>query len=170
MKYPVRLALIAARAANGVIGKDNAMPWHLPEDLQYFKRQTLSKPVIMGRKTFESLGRPLPGRENLVVSRSGYEAEGARVFSDLPAALDEAMSIAEAKGAKEVMVIGGAQIYEQALPVADRLYLTEIAQDIDGDTYFPTFSPAEWKEAAREDHADHDPPYAFVIYDRVAAP
>jgi dihydrofolate reductase len=163
MSKPV-LTLIAAVARNGVIGLDNRLPWHLPADLRHFKMLTTGRTVIMGRKTWESLPdkfRPLPGRQNIVVTRNaGYAAEGAVVVSSLPAAL------AAAKG-DEAFVIGGAELYQAALPLADRLQLTEIDADFDGDTHFPAIDPSEWRETAREPHRDETGlGYAFVTYER----
>ncbi len=136
------LALIAARARNGVIGLDNRMPWHLPEDLAYFKRVTLGKPVVMGRKTFESIGRPLPGRLNIVVTRNpDWQAVGVQVAHSL----DAALALAAAAAPEEIMLIGGAELYRQALPQADVLYLTEIDAEFAGDAFFPGFDPADWR-------------------------
>lgn len=145
---PPRLTLIVARARNGVIGKDNAMPWKIPGEQAYFKRVTMGHPIIMGRKTWESIGRPLPGRRSIVVTRNpGFDAPGAVVVSSLDAAL------AACAGATEAFVIGGAELYRLALPRADRLLITEIDFDFDGDTTFPAPDPARWREAARDHHA-----------------
>lgn len=136
------LALIAARARNGVIGLDNRMPWHLPEDLAYFKRVTLGKPVVMGRKTFESIGRPLPGRLNIVVTRNpDWQAVGVQVAHSL----DAALALAAAAAPEEIMLIGGAELYRQALPQADVLYLTEIDAEFAGDAFFPEVDLARWR-------------------------
>lgn len=158
-------SLIVAIAANGIIGRDNRLPWHIPEDLRWFKRTTLGKPVIMGRRTWDSLGRPLPGRVNIVLTRQpGWSAEGAVVADSL----DHALALAEAHApAAEAMVIGGALIFAEALPRAGRIYLTEIARDYEGDTRFPAFDRAQWAEASREAH-DGDPAYAFVVLERRA--
>lgn len=157
------LSLIAAMANHRIIGRDNTLPWHLPEDLKHFKATTLGKPVIMGRKTWESLGRPLPGRRNIVVSRNpGYVAEGGELVSSLEAAIAATADI------EEVFVIGGADLYRQALPLAQRLYLTEIAGDYAGDACFPEFPASEWREAEREAHVSSQGlPYAFVRYQRI---
>jgi dihydrofolate reductase len=157
-----RLHLIYARAANGVIGKDNALPWHLPEDMAHFKRTTLGCPVIMGRKTWDSLPprfRPLPGRLNIVVSRNaGWQAEGATPAGSLA----EAMALCPP--GSDAWVIGGAQIYAAALPLAHTAVVTEIAQDFEGDVFAPEFGPA-WREIARESHTGSNGlPYAFVTY------
>lgn len=164
------IALIVARTRNGVIGRNNTMPWHLPEDLRYFKRVTLGKPVIMGRNTWESLGKPLPGRDNIVVTRNAdFHAHGATAVNDLETALLLADSLATARGADEIMIIGGAQVYCEALPFVQRAYVTEIDADIDGDTFFPEMHANEWHETARESHAscEKNPyPYCFVTLER----
>lgn len=164
---PASLHLIYARAANGVIGKNNRLPWHLPEDLAHFKRTTLGCPVIMGRKTWDSLPpkfRPLPGRLNIVVTRdTGFVAEGASVAHSLEAArgLCPAGSTA--------WVIGGAQIYAQALPLAREVVVTEIAQDFEGDAFAPVLG-GEWREAARDEQVSASGlPFAFVTYRRADA-
>ena len=162
------LTLIAAVARNGVIGIDNRLPWHLPADLKHFKALTLGHAVIMGRKTWESLPaqfRPLPGRRNIVVSRdAGYRAEGAVVVLSLPAALAAA---GEGEGDGEAFLIGGAQLYATALPLADRLQLTEIDASFEGDTCFPTIDPGLWREVARQaQRGDEGFDYAFVTYER----
>jgi dihydrofolate reductase len=163
MPKPV-LTLIAAVARNGVIGIANRLPWQLPADLKHFKELTTGHAVIMGRKTWESLPakfRPLPGRRNIVVTRNGeYAAEGATVSASLPGAL------ALANG-DEAFVIGGAELYKAALPLADRLQLTEIDATYDGDTWFPAIDTARWREIARETHRDDSGfRYAFVTYQR----
>ncbi|MHB1109158.1 MAG: dihydrofolate reductase [Devosia sp.] len=142
----VPVALIAAVAENGVIGAGNAIPWRLPSDFAFFKRMTIGKPLVMGRKTFESIGRPLPDRVNIVVSRQqGYQPEGVLVINSLAAALDHARAIAKAGGAGEVMVGGGETIYGAAMPVADRLYISHVALAPEGDSYFPEIDPAVWE-------------------------
>ncbi|MBI3155086.1 MAG: dihydrofolate reductase [Burkholderiales bacterium] len=158
-----RLSLIAALAANGIIGAGNALPWRLPEDLKRFKALTLGHPVIMGRKTFESIGRPLPGRRNLIVTRSaGYAAPGCETAGSLEAALAACRGTTD-----EVFVIGGAQLYAQALPLAQRLYLTEIAAEFPGDAHFPAFDKAAWRESARERHrAEAGWEFDFAVYER----
>ena len=152
--------LVVARADNGVIGRGNALPWRIPADLQHFKRLTLGKPIVMGRRTFESIGRPLPGRVNVVLTRDPrWRANGVAVA----ASLDEALGI----DVPELAVIGGAQVYAEALPVATRVYLTEVHTTPEGDTWLPAFGP-EWRETAREDHvATGDVPgYGFVTLER----
>lgn len=163
---PTRINLIYARAANGVIGVNNALPWHLPEDLAHFKRQTLGAPVVMGRKSWDSLPprfRPLPGRTNIVVTRQAdWQAEGAQRAGSLAEAFALAGDVAE------LWVIGGAQIYAEAEPLAQRAVVTEIAKDFEGDAFAPTLGPA-WRETAREAHVSASGlPFAFVTYERGA--
>ena len=160
------LHLIYARAANGVIGKDNRLPWHIPEDMAHFKQLTQGCPVVMGRKTWDSLPprfRPLPGRTNIVVTRQeDWNEMGAQRASSLR----EALQIAEQSNPATVWVIGGAQIYAQALPLAQRVEVTEIAQAFDGDAFAPELGP-EWVETAREAHTSAGGlPFAFVRYER----
>ncbi len=166
----MRLALIAAVAENGVVGRDNKLPWHLPEDLKYFKRTTLGKPVVMGRKTWDSIGRPLPGRTNIVISRQpNLKLAGASVVADLPAALRLAERVGSTQGSEELMVIGGSEIYALALPMAQRLYLTEVHAQVAGDATFPAWNRDEWRESSRQRHSPSDTnpyDYSFVIYDR----
>lgn len=161
----MKLNLIFAQAANGVIGKDGTMPWHLPEDLAHFKRLTQGWPVIMGRKTWDSLPprfRPLPGRVNVVVTRQpDWLAEGAIVVHSLSAAL------ASCAGHAQAWVIGGAQIYAQALPMADTVEITEIEASFDGDTFAPALGP-QWQVSSRQAHvASSGLRYSFVTYTRV---
>lgn len=162
-----KLSLILARADNGVIGKEGALPWRLPEDMRHFKALTMGKPCIMGRKTWESLPakfRPLPGRANLVVTRqTGFPAPGARAAPSLEAAL------AAVPEAEEVLVIGGAMLYAAALPAACRIYLTEIHAEYDGDAFAPDFPAAEWRESARENGTSGDLAYSFVMLERVSS-
>lgn len=141
------LTLIVARARNGVIGRDNRLPWHLPEDLAYFKRTTLGAPIIMGRKTHESIGRPLPGRRNLVVTR-----DSARVFAgcETVRSLEEALRLCDEGQAMEAFLIGGSMLYASGMSRADRLLITEIDADFDGDAYFPAPDPTLWRETTRE--------------------
>lgn len=170
----MQIALIVALASNRVIGKANKMPWHLPGDLRYFKRVTLNKPVIMGRNTFESIGKPLPQRTNFIVSRNpDYKVAGGIVVPSLEAALQTVADLyhtIEAPDDSEVMIIGGAQLYAQALPLAQRLYLTEVQAAPEGDTFFPVFDRSAWREVSREAHpatADNPHPYAFVVLDKI---
>ncbi|MGS0680956.1 type 3 dihydrofolate reductase [Shewanella sp. 125m-7] len=141
----MKIAMIAAMANNRVIGKDNQMPWHLPEDLRHFKAMTLGKPVVMGRKTYESIGRPLPGRHNIVISRQAdLFIEGVTTVTSF-----EEAKLAAAE-CDELVVMGGGQLYEMLLPQADILYLTQIALTVDGDTYFPEWDDGSWLEVSRD--------------------
>ena len=167
-----KLHLILARASNGVIGKDNTLPWHLPEDLAHFKRTTLGSPVIMGRKTWDSLPpkfRPLPGRANVVVTRQAqWQASGALRAASVAEALQLCANLTASNGGavNDVWVIGGAQIYAQALPLASTAVVTEIDQAFEGDAFAPTFGP-DWAETARVRHiAANGLPYSFVTYTR----
>ncbi|WP_027961256.1 dihydrofolate reductase [Halomonas halodenitrificans] len=165
----VPIAMIAAMDRNRVIGIDNRMPWHIPEDLKYFKRMTLGKPLVMGRKTFDSIGRPLPGRLNIVVTRDkGFSHDGIRVCHDIAAALTLADQQAIIEGVEEIMVMGGAEVYAQLLPLASRLYLTEVDTEVAGDARFPELDPAEWVEVSRVpgSPAEGQPAYDFVEYRR----
>ena len=157
-----RVYLVAAVAANGIIGANGRLPWHLPEDLKHFKALTLGHPVIMGRKTWESLGTALPGRENIVVTRApGYEAAGASVASSLGGAL------ALCAGEPRVFVIGGGELYDEALPVADGLVLTEIQRDFAGDARFPRFDRSAWRETQRKPQTGADGlRFDFVLYEK----
>ncbi len=148
---------------------NNTMPWHLPGDFKYFKEKTLGKPIIMGRKTWDSLGRPLPGRLNIVVSRQAdLQLQGAEVFSSLEAAVDRAEEWALEQGATELMLIGGAQLYEQALPLANCLYLTRVALRPDGDAFFPDFGPCDWERTSFVPNpAEGDKPaYHFEVWEK----
>ncbi|TDO03505.1 MULTISPECIES: dihydrofolate reductase [Halomonas] len=165
----VPVAMIAAMARNRVIGVDNQLPWYLPEDLRFFKRMTQAKPIIMGHKTFDSIGRPLPGRLNIVLTRDpDVQPEGVRVCHDLPSALALADQQATIDGVEEIMVMGGAQVYEQMLPFASRLYLTEVDIEVQGDARFPALDMAEWQEVQRlpGKPTEGQPAYDFVQYRR----
>lgn len=165
------LAIIVAQSNNRVIGVNNDLPWRLPKDLQYFKKVTLGKPIIMGRKTYESIGKPLPGRTNVVItSNLDYKLEGAEVVHSLEQAIDLAREVAKASNQSEIMVIGGAQIYQQALPQAKKLYITEVDAQIEGDAHFPAVEYELYREIERETHSsDESNPYdySFVCYQRV---
>jgi len=159
-----RIHMIFARAANGVIGRDNTIPWRLPEDMAHFKRLTTGWPVIMGRKTWDSLPpkfRPLPGRANIVITRQqGWKEAGA----ETAASLADALALCAAS--EEAWVIGGAQIYAQAMPLAERIEVTEIAEDIEGDAFAPLLGP-EWRQAAREDHVSaNGMKFSFITYQK----
>ncbi|WP_349254882.1 type 3 dihydrofolate reductase [Thalassotalea castellviae] len=159
------LSMIVAHANNRIIGKDNDMPWHLPADLAYFKKTTLGKPVVMGRKTYESIGRPLPGRQNIVISRDkNYQAEGVTTVTSVEQALQQAGDV------EEVMVIGGGAIYQHCLPAADRLYITHINAEIEGDTQFPEYDVEnDWTLVKSEKYSADEKnafPLDFCLYQR----
>jgi len=162
----MRISLVVAMADNRVIGRDNTLPWHLPADLQHFKRITMGKPILMGRRTWESIGRPLPGRTSIVITRdAAYAAPGCIVAHSVEAALQAAADCAD-----EAMVIGGAEFYGQLLPRADTLYLTRIQADFEGDTFFPELDESEWREVERSDCEpdDRNPyRYSFIRLDRI---
>lgn len=163
----MRISLIAAVAENGVIGREGGLPWRIPEDLKFFKATTLGKPVIMGRKTYQSIGKPLPGRLNIVLTRDrAWHAAGVSVTHEL----DAALRLAKNSGADEAMIIGGAAVYEAALPVAERIYLTQVHREFDGDTMFPLIDPQQWVETGRRDKsAGSDAPfdYTFITLERL---
>jgi dihydrofolate reductase len=167
----MRIAMIWAMASNGVIGRHNKLPWHLPNDLKYFKRLTSGKTVIMGRKTYESIGRPLPNRINIVITRANdFHAEGIKVVNSLPAALELAAAETLISGAEEVIVIGGAEIYKLCLPLAERLYVTLVHADVDGDARFPEWDRQAYQEIGREDFSADGPnpyDYSFVVFDKI---
>ena len=169
----MKLSLIAAVSDNGVIGRDGELPWHVPGDLRFFKRVTMGKPVIMGRRTWESIRKPLPGRTNIVVTRQhGYRADGAEVTATLEDALALATEVATRDGVEELMVVGGEELYRLALPVADRLYITEVHADVEGDARFPAWDRSAWVEQRRERMPADDEngvAYSFVVYERPAA-
>ena len=165
-RRPQHLSVIAAVARNGAIGRDNALLWHIREDLQFFKRTTLGCPVVMGRKTYESIGRPLPGRRNVVITRNPtWRADSVEVAASLNAALDLLHD------APKVFVIGGAEIYAHALPVADELILTEIDQDYDGDCFFPDWDRSAFQAVSREPQLSAEGlAYSWVEYRRRQVP
>lgn len=158
------ISIIAAVADNGIIGRDNTLPWHLPQDLRHFKSVTMGHPVIMGRKNYEDIGKPLPGRLNIVISRDkSFFAQGCVMAHSI----EEAISAADTN--EEVFVIGGAQIYRLFLPLVNKMYITEVHTEAKGDIRFPDFDKALWKTVSREDHkADNNNPYdySFVVYER----
>jgi dihydrofolate reductase len=167
---PVKVSLIAAVAENGVIGRNNQLPWRLPEDLRYFKRVTMGKPVMMGRKTYDSIGKPLPGRSNIVVSRQpGLALEGVSVVPDVNSGIEVAAAFCRVDDGEELMVIGGSEIYALCLPLAQCLYLTEVHAAIEGDARFPDWDRSEWRECFRERHdagGANPYDYSFVVYER----
>ena len=161
------LSLLVAAAENNVIGKDNQLPWHLPNDLRYFKNQTWGMPILMGRKTFESIGKPLPGRKNIVITRNtDWQSDGAEVVHSL----EEAIRLAEAEGVKEIFVIGGAEIFNDAFEKAQKLYLTRVHENIEGDTYLKGMNKEDWQliknrfcPADEKNAYDH----SFQVWERV---
>lgn len=161
----MKVALIVAMDEQGLIGKDNDLPWKISADLQYFRRTTMGKPIIMGRNTHESIGRPLPGRQNIVISsQQNYRAEGCDVVHSIDAAL------ALCSDVEQVMVMGGASLYQQILPLADTLYLTRVHASLDGDTWFPEWSEQDWQLISSEDHQadeNNEFDYSFQLYQRI---
>jgi len=163
-----RLSLLVAMARNRVIGRNNKLPWHLPADLKRFKFLTMGQTIVMGRKTYESIGRPLPGRANIIVTRqTGYEVPGAIVVNTI----DDALLICERTGSSngENFIIGGEELYRQTLKICQRIYITEIQRDFEGDAFFPEFDPNEWEETQRDRHIsenDTNLEYHFVVLDR----
>ncbi|QAX81445.1 dihydrofolate reductase [Candidatus Pseudomonas adelgestsugas] len=169
MKKTFSFSLIAAIGDNHVIGVNNTIPWYLPDDFKYFKATTLGKPIIMGRKTWDSIGRPLPGRLNIVVSRqTGLYLEGAEIFSSLDAAIKGAEVWALEHNVDEIMLIGGAQLYKQWLAQVDRLYLTRVALSPEGDTWFPEFNKQQWKLvlSLKNPAIDSKPAYSFEVWEK----
>ncbi|WP_226530521.1 dihydrofolate reductase [Metabacillus niabensis] len=160
------ISLIVAMDKYRLIGRDNQLPWHLPQDLAYFKKVTMNHKIIMGRKTFESIGRPLPGRENIIVTRdSTYSQEGCTILHSI----DEILELSS-RSDEELFVIGGAEIFKEILPVSDRLYITEIDDEFEGDTYFPDRKETEWKKISVEKGTkDAKNPYdfEFVVYEKI---
>ena len=165
-----KVVLVAAVAENGVIGRNNALPWHIRSDLQHFKRLTVNRPVVMGRKTYESIGKPLKDRTNIVITRDkGYAAEGIVVAHDLGTAMQIARDDAETRGAAEIAVIGGSGVFNESLPLADRLEITEVHATPDGDTFFPPIDAKMWRETARmrqEAAPQDDAAVSFITYER----
>ena len=158
----MKLSAVVAMSENRVIGIQNKLPWHLPEDLKHFKKITLGHSIIMGRKTFESIGRPLPGRENIIITRNkSFQAPGAVVVSDLEKAIEYCSARTD-----EAFVIGGMQIYQLALPRLDRIYLTLIHQEYQGDAYLPEYDPSQFKEISREDHKEGPVPFSYILLER----
>ncbi|HET7657323.1 MAG TPA: type 3 dihydrofolate reductase [Bacillales bacterium] len=159
------ISFLFAMGSNRVIGKDNDLPWHLPADLAYFKKKTMGHPIIMGRKTYESIGKPLPGRENIVVTRDKhFTAEGCTIVHSI----EEASNVV--KGNEESFVIGGANLFEAFYPYADRMYVTLIHESFEGDTYFREIDEREWKLVATEQHEKDEKnkyDYTFLVYDRI---
>jgi dihydrofolate reductase len=165
------VVLIAAVAENGVIGRNNALPWHIRSDLQHFKRLTVGRPVVMGRKTYESIGKPLKDRTNIVITRDpGYAAEGIVVAHSLDTAMQKARDDAKERGADSIAVIGGSGVFNETLPMADRLEITEVHASPEGDTFFPPIDTKNWRETARMRHPaapQDDADISFITYERV---
>jgi dihydrofolate reductase len=160
----MRLSIVVAMDSNRLIGKDNGLPWHLPADLAFFKKLTTGNTILMGRKTFDSIGRPLPNRRNLVITRNAdIEIAGCEVVNSI----EKALSLVQSE--TEVMVIGGAKLYQQILPIADRLYITQVEGEFDGDTYFPHYDEDDWLEVSCESHQPDEKnkhAYHFIILKR----
>ncbi|MFB6466105.1 dihydrofolate reductase [Cytobacillus sp. Hz8] len=160
------ISLLWAMDEKRTIGKKNQLPWHLPEDLKYFKRVTMGHPIIMGRKTFDSIGRPLPGRENMILTRNqDFQIQGCHILHSIEELLAYSRTIED-----EIFVIGGAEIFKEVLPIADRLYVTQIYEIFDGDTYFPFFPLDEWKILSREKGIKNEKnpyEYEFLVYERI---
>ena len=174
MEEPVRLSVIVARSRNGIIGKDGGLPWKLGDDLKLFKQTTVGKPIIMGRNTWESLPiHPLPKRQNIVITRDwAYAADGARVYSNLNAAIQAAKAIAVRDGEDEVFVIGGQSLYARVLPIADVLYISEVDTDVDGDVSFPDFDESAFREVATKPFAQNernDHAFTLRVLERIDA-
>lgn len=161
-------SIIVAKSQNNAIGKDNQLLWHLPQDMRHFKQMTLGHHMIMGRKTFESIGKPLPGRELIVVTRNpDYQVPGCKIVGSI----EEALDWAEQAGETEVLIAGGEQIYRAMLPVADKIYLTEVKTVLEGDTFFPELDKNEWKEIKRTAHpADEQHAYAYNFVELAKVP
>lgn len=167
----MKISLIAAVAANGVIGRNNGLPWNLPADLRLFQALTMGHTLVMGRRTWESFATPLPGRRIIVITRQrGWQPEGRLEGVEVAHSLDEALERARTAGDTEAFVAGGTEVFREALPLADRFYLTRVAAEIPGDTYFPGFDVAGWKIVEEEHHeadADHLFPFTFQVLDRI---
>lgn len=167
MDHTPRISIIVAAATNQAIGKDNQLLWHLPNDLRFFKKTTTGHPIIMGRMTYESVGKPLPNRRNIIISRQpDYQAEGTETVHSL----EEAIELA-GQHTEEIFIVGGAAIYALALERTDRIYLTRVAASPEADTFFPEFDEAAWKLVSSEPHPSdekHAYPYSFLIYDRIS--
>lgn len=158
------LSILVAMDSQHLIGKDNKLPWHLPNDLKYFKQVTMGHTIVMGRKTFESIGKPLPGRKNIVITRNkNYHPDGCRVIHSIT-------KIKEMNDKEEIFIIGGAEIFKETLPIADRLYITEIHETFEGDTFFPEFNLSDWKLISKEKGIKDEKnryDYDFCIYERI---
>lgn len=162
---PLRLSILVAMAKNRVIGRDNRLPWHLPADLKHFKFLTMGQTIVMGRKTYESIGKPLPGRANIVITRqTDYEIPGAVVVNSL----EDALLVCEETSTTDTenFIIGGEKLYQQTIKICQRMYITEIQSNFDGDVFFPEFNPGDWEETQRDKHVEGNLEYHFVVLDR----
>src|SRR5262245_20888513 len=161
------ISAIVAMSENRVIGDDNQLPWHLPSDLKHFKTLTSGHPILMGRKTYESIGRPLPNRTNIVITRNhAFQANGCVIVKSIEEAVSHAISIHQ----NEIFIIGGAEVYKQFMPDIEKIYLTIVHEIFEGDAFFPELNPGEWKEASRELHEadeENDYDYSFIVLERV---
>ena len=167
----ISTSIIVAYASNYVIGKDGKLPWHIPADLKYFKELTYGSPIIMGRKTFESIGRPLPGRHNIIITRnSEYTCDGCVVVFDIQGAIKEANNFAREYDCGEIFIIGGAEIYRQSMDYVDKAYITEVHADFDGDAVFDISDFSKWQETSRVYHSNEamDLPYSFVVLNKIS--
>ena len=169
----MKISMIAAMTEERVIGIKNTLPWKLPNDMKWFRQNTMGKPIVMGRRTFESIGRPLPGRTNIVISRNPrYPADGVSLVASLDEALALGRKIAAEDGASEIAVIGGAEIYALALPRADRLYLTRVHASLEGNALLPPVDWLQWREISRDHHSasgDNPYDYSFLVFDRAGS-
>ncbi len=167
----ISTSIIVAYASNYVIGKDGKLPWHIPADLKYFKELTYGSPIIMGRKTFESIGRPLPGRHNIIITRnSEYTCDSCVVVFDIQGAIKEANNFAREYDCGEIFIIGGAEIYRQSMDYIDKAYITEVHADFDGDAVFDISDFSKWQETSRVHHSNEamDLPYSFVVLNKIS--
>ena len=166
----MKFAIVVAAAKNGIIGKDNRLLWRLKSDLRRFRSLTIGKPVIMGRKTYDSIGKPLPDRTSIVVTRNpDFEQEGVIVAATIEQAIERAVTVAEKSGVEEIMIAGGSEVYRQMFPQTDRIYMTEVALEPDGDAFFPGIDPLQFRETKRVEHKagiDDEAAFAFVDYAR----
>jgi len=170
MSTDPKLCLIVAKSRNGVIGKDGSLPWHLSSDLQFFKKTTMNKPILMGRVTYEDIGRPLPGRPNLVLTRDkNFRAAGVEVFNEAFDMIGRGFEIAGLRGENEVMLIGGAQLYASCIKFVDKMYVTEVDAIVDGDAHFPAILAPDWKTVSEKTYPKgrkDDYPFQVKIYER----
>lgn len=170
----MRRSLVVAVSCNGVIGARNALPWRLPSELRRFKALTMKRPLVMGRRTHESIGRVLPGRDNIVVTHgAAIDNPDVHTANSVEEAVALAERLARSRRVREIMIIGGAQIFEQTLPIADRIYMTKVHKEVEGDTYWPELDPARWREVKRQRYKagpGDEVDYTMLVYDRVRSP